>query len=218
MRVWVTREEPADGPLCAALREHGLTAVLEPVIERCVVAEPAELLRELGPGDWLVLTSPFAIYAADCRAARVPNVAVVGEPSRQLAESLGLRVALVSPEPTGRSLWRTLRQRVSGARVCYPRSSQAPMPEGWPGVRLSAPILYETRERSFDRSVVGRVDVIAVASPSAVKAVGRQELPFASIGPTTTAALRRLGLEPWVEARPPSLPALAKAIAAAAGE
>ena len=52
-----------------------------------------------------------------------------------------------------------------------------------------------------------------MASPSAVRAIGAVALRFASIGPTTTAALRELDLEPWVEAPQPTFSALARVIA-----
>jgi uroporphyrinogen-III synthase len=79
-------------------------------------------------------------------------------------------------------------------------------------VELISPVLYETVERGFDTTVVNRVDVVAVSSPSAIRAVGVVALPVASIGPTTSAAIRRLGMEPWVEAPAPSFESLAQAI------
>jgi uroporphyrinogen-III synthase len=191
--------------------------VLEPVIEKRLVREPVDVLGRLGPDDWLVLTSPFAIEAVRaCAAARIPRVAVVGAPSARLAAELGLRVELTSPEGHGAGLFGELRKRAGGGKVCYPRSSQASPPEPWPGVELESPVLYETMMRNFDRTVIQRVDVVAVASPSAVRAVGRVPLPFASIGRVTSAAVRELGCEPWVEAKPPSFEALAAAIAAGA--
>jgi uroporphyrinogen-III synthase len=216
VRVWVTRDETDDGPLCTALRAHNLSPVLEPVVERRVVADPAGILGTLGPDDWLVLTSPYAIQAADCDAARVPRVAVVAEPSRRLAESLGLRVALVSSGGDGKSLFAELREKVTSGKVCYPRSSKAKVPESWPGIELHSPVLYETVARDFARTVIGRVDVVTVASPSAVNAIGKLELPFASIGSVTSAALRKIGVEPWLESPEPSLESLAAAIAARA--
>lgn len=217
MNVWVTRDEPDDGPLSSALRAHGLVPVLEPVIEKRLVCEPADALGTLGPDDWLVLTSPFAIEAVEaCAAARIPRVAVVGVPSARLAEGLGLRVELTSPEGYGAGMFDELRKLARRGKVCYPRSSRASAPEAWPGVELESPVLYETSTRTFARAVVQRVDVVAVASPSAVRAVGRVPRPFASIGRVTSAAVRELGCEPWVEADPPSFEALAAAIAARA--
>jgi uroporphyrinogen-III synthase len=210
----VTRDESRDGPLSTALRAHGLQPVLEPVLERRVVADPNEIIEQLGPDDWLVLTSPYAIEAAACDAARVPRVAVVAEPSRRVAEALGLRVELVSKGGDGKSLFAELREKATSGTVCYPRSALAASPEPWPGVELRCPVLYETTTRAFDRTVIERVDVVSVASPSAVRAVGPVDLPFASIGATTSAALRELGLEPWVEAPTPSFESLAAVIAA----
>jgi uroporphyrinogen-III synthase len=217
LKVWVTRDEPVDGPLGRALRDAGLEAVHEPVIEKHIHHQATGDIGRLGPDDWLVLTSPYAIeavmtIAAD--AARVPRVAVVAESSRRVAETHGLRVKLVSPGGDSASLFDELRRRATGGHVCYARSSLAEVPQGWSGVTLQCPVLYETGPRAFDRAVIGRVDVIAVASPSAVQAIGPVDLPFASIGPTTSAALRQIGLEPWVEASVPSFESLAEAIAA----
>ena len=90
MRVWVTRDEPEDGPLSNALRARGLTPVLEPVIEQRLVCDPAQAIGSLSRDDWLVLTSPFAIEGVrSCDAVRIPRVAVVGEPSARLARSYG---------------------------------------------------------------------------------------------------------------------------------
>lgn len=216
MRVWVTRDEPSDGPLSTALRAHGLTVVHEPVLERRVVADAPAIIGQLTADDWLVLTSPFAIEAVACEAARIPRVAVVAESSRRAAEAHGMRVELVSSGGDGESLFQELRHKVTGGIVCYPRSSRAAIPDAWPGVDLRCPVLYETTTRAFDREVISRVDVVAVASPSAVHAVGPLNLPFASIGPTTSAAIRQMGREPWLEASAPSFEALAAAIAARA--
>lgn len=220
MNVWVTRDEPPDGPLSTALQAAGLDVILEPVIEKRIVSDPSEAIRELGPDDWLVLTSPYAIEAVAALAgdaARVPRVAVVAEPSRRVAEDRGLRVELVSPGGTGESLFEALRTRATGGKVCYPRSALATAPEPWPGVELDCPVLYKTSARGLSpdviKDVIKRADVVSVASPSAVRAVGPIDLPFASIGPTTSAAIRKIGREPWVESPSPSFDSLATTIA-----
>ena len=216
MRVWVTRDEPSDGPLSTALRGRGLSTVTEPVFERHVVSETLESIERLGPGDWLVLTSPYAIRAASV-AARGPRVAVVGESSRRIAELLGLRVELVG-NGDGDSLFVRLREIAKSGRVCYARSSAAKPRDAWAEVVLHCPVLYETAMRAYDRNVVERVDVVAVASPSAVRGVGAVDLPFGSIGPTTSRAIREIGCEPWVEAPDPSFESLATAIAGQADD
>lgn len=214
MAVWVTRDEPEDGPLCTALRRRGVQVVLEPVIVRGLVADPGSLLTGLGADDWLVLTSSFAVEAvARVPAARVPRVAVVGSSSRDLAKSAGLRVALVSEDGHGDTLFDQLRQSVQRGVVCYPRSAQARAPAAWGEVEVRSPVLYETQPRAFDRSVAGRVSLAVVASPSAVKAIGDVEVPLASIGRTTSAAIRSGGREPVVESASPTFDDLAEAVA-----
>ena len=114
-------------------------------------------------------------------------------------------------------LFAELHGRVASGTVCYPRSARAAAPKAWRGVELRSPVLYDTFARTYDPTIVGRVDVVAVASPSAVQVVGPVKLPFASIGRVTSAAIRRLGCEVWAEADPPSFEALAEAIADQAG-
>ena len=248
MKVWVTRDEEPDGALSTALREAGLSVVHEPVLERRVVDDAHEAITKLGPDDWLVLTSIYAIEAVAQEAARVPRVAVVSEASRRAAQARGFRVELVSPRGDGGSLIQALRRQTKGGKVCYPRSALAQPPDPWPGIELLSPVLYETIARTFDRSVFDRVDVVSVTSPSAVDSIralphqspssvlrsgnpglgdwcgtsagsftsaGAPEckLRFASIGPTTSAALRQMGIEPCIEAPDPSFKSLARAIA-----
>ncbi|MFG0252872.1 MAG: uroporphyrinogen-III synthase [Phycisphaerales bacterium JB038] len=213
MRVWVTRDEPEDGPLSTALRAVGLTPVVEPVVQRRVVDDCREQVEALGPDDWLVLTSPYAIESVAREPAKTPRLAVVGEPSAELAWGLGFRVELMASEGTGESLWRELQPFAAGRTICYPRSSKAKPPTGLADVALVSPVLYETTARDFDRGVLERVDVIALASPSAVRSIGRTDLPCASIGPVTSRALRELDIEPWREAASSSFEALARVIA-----
>jgi len=212
LRVWITRDEEPGGPLSVALSAAGLTPVLEPVLTRRVLDETCESIRRLGFDDWLVLTSVYAVEAVPMQAARIPKVAVVGEASRRAAEARGFRVELVSRWGLGKSLFDELRPLATTGTVCYPRSSLAGSPDPWPGVELLSPVLYETVARGFDRTVVDRIDIVSVASPSAVDAIGRVDRPYASIGPTTSAALRRLGIEPVVEAPERSFEGLARAI------
>ncbi len=214
MIVWVTRNEPADGPLSFALRERGLDVILEPVIEQTILACPADLLAGLGPDDWLVLTSPFAIEAVTAEpAARIPHVAVVGESSRALATRAGLRVELIGPDGHGSTLFEALRTTVTAGVVCYPRSAKAAVPQAWADVELRCPVLYDTVPRDFDRTVAERVAVAVVASPSAVEALGDIDVPLASIGRATTSAIHARGRAPVAVAAYPTFDNLAKAVA-----
>ena len=217
MRVWVTRDEPPDGPLSTALRAAGLTLVHEPVVTRRVIDDAADLISQLSPDDWLVLTSPYAIESVAVEPARVPKVAVVGESSAEAARALGFRVELVSKGKDAGSLFEELQRIATSGKVCYPRSSLVKPRDAWADVELTTPILYITTPRDFDAGVLDRTDVIAVTSPSAVTALYSANLNlgahrFASIGPTTSTALRQISIEPWLEAPARSFESLAEAI------
>lgn len=224
--VWVTRDEEPQGPLSSAISDAGLHPVLEPVIERHLVGDADEAISQLCFDDWLILTSVFAVESIPLESSRVPRVAVVGGASAEAARERGLRVELVGSGGAG-VLFQELQEHVKDGTVCYPRSSLAREPQGWENVKIVSPVLYETVARSFDLSVADRVDVIAVASPSAVDAVVNAldeadsvaiDLPFASIGSTTSAALDRHGLKAWIEAPDRRLASLAGAIASRSAE
>jgi uroporphyrinogen-III synthase len=213
--VWVTRDEPEDGELCRALREVGLEAVWSPVLQRRLRPDVIDVVRGLQRDDWLVLTSRYAIEAIPAAFVHA-RVAVVGQASADAARAKGWRVERESPDGTGRGLWDSLRSDMAGARrLCYPRSSLAPWPEPIKGVDMSSPILYETAPKPFDLITARRVDIVTVCSPSAAEALSSvPQLPrAAALGPTSAAALRRFGIEPWLEVRNATFEAFAGAIA-----
>lgn len=214
MIVWVTRDEGPHGPLSKALCEAGLESAFEPVIERHVVGTATDEIQRLGADDWLVFSSAFAVKAVDRKLAQAPRVAVVGPGTRDAARRRGFRVEWVGDHGGSAALFKMLRETAQSGVICYPRSALAEVPQPWAGVKIISPVVYETRKRSFDRGIVARIDVVAVASPSAVDAIGPIDRPFASIGPTTSAALRRHGIEPWLESPDPGFSALAASIAA----
>jgi uroporphyrinogen-III synthase len=214
-RVLVTRDEPREGALSRALSGAGLEPVWCPVIERRIVADILPMLAPLRPDDWLVLTSPFAIESIPADMVRC-RVAVVGAASTAAARARGWSVERVSPDGTGQGLWSSLRKDAAGARrICYPRSSVAPEPGAIAGVELTSPILYQALPRPFQPELVQRADVVTLASPSAVERVfAIRNLPrAAAIGPTTAAALRSHGIDPWVECGPSSFAEFAQEIA-----
>ncbi len=214
MKVWVTRDEPADGPLSTALRTAGLVVAHEPVLLRRALTDAREEIVQLGADDWLVLTSVYAIESVAEDVARVPQVAVVSEASRRAAEARGFRVSLVSEENTAKSLLDELFNLAQGKTICYPRSSQATPPNAPSGIEVISPVLYKTIARKYRKSIVDEVDIVSVTSASAVRAVGVVKLLYASIGSSTTTALRKIGVQPWVESPQPNFDSLAETIAA----
>ncbi len=213
MKIWVTRDEPPDGPLSTALRAARLQVVREPVLLRRALTDAREEISRLGADDWLVLTSVFAIESVAGDVAQLPQLAVVSEASRRAAEACGFRVALLSNGGTAKSLFDELFNLAQGKTICYPRSTQAKPPNAPTGIELVSPVLYETVVREYRESIVDEVDIVTVASASAVRAVGVVKLLYASIGPSTTTALREIGVEPWVESAQPNFESLAEMIA-----
>ena len=213
MKIWVTRDEPLDGPLCSALKQAQLQVIHEPVLQRHVVTDARSEIAQLAPSDWLVLTSTYAINAVAEDVARVPKVAVVGESSREAAIRKGFHVELVSSDGTGKGLFEELFTIAAGSTICYLRSSLAVAPDAPDSITMTSPVLYETHKREYRKDILNEADVAAVTSASAVYAVGPIDMRFASIGVSTSKALREIGIEPWVEAAEPSFNALAHAIA-----
>ena len=188
-RVWVTRVEGEDGGLPQNYAQCGFTPIVEPVLEMQLVHKELDDIANLHPDDWLVLTSPFAIRSV--AAVVVPNqrIAVIGQSSATLAQSLGLNVRLISPTTNAIGLWKQLALQEPGKNICFPRSSLASVPQV-DGLRIHAPVLYSVEPRDFDINVVSRSDIVTFTSTSAVLSVlnrlGSLELPAVSIGPSTS--------------------------------
>lgn len=213
MIVWMTRDEQPDGPLSQALTHAGLHVFHAPVLHRCVVPGALDHLPAFGSRDWLVLTSPFAVEMIPNRLGQSMQLAVVGESSRRLAEARGFSVAIVSSSRDAASLFAELQSRVDRGRILYPRSDLAAVPLEWSGVELICPVFYTTERCEYDRTVVEQADVATVTSPSAVEAIATLDVKFASIGPSTSKALRSAGKQPWLEAPQRTFASLAQAIA-----
>ncbi len=209
--VWVTRDESIDGPLCWALKTVGLTPILAPVIRRVPRPQAREALAAAAPSDLVLFTSPFAIEVVgapqSCRRA-----AVVGVSTAKAATSLGYEVVVASVGGLSR-LISAINQEPKAQTIWHPCSDVAEVISPIPGAAVMRVHAYDTHPIAWDASAVQTVNMIAVASPSAVRAIGFRRQPFASIGPTTSQAIRMLGIEPAMEAEEASFESLANAIA-----
>lgn len=214
-RVWVTRVEGDEGELARELRQCGLTPILEPVLEIHLVHKTLDDVATLNPDDWLVLTSPYAIRSV--APVVVPNqrIAVIGQSSATLAQSLGLNVQLISPTSNATGLWKQLALQEPGRNICFPRSSLASIPQ-LDGLHVHAPVLYSVEPRKFDIEIALRSDIVTFTSTSAVLSVlnrlERLEIPAVSIGPSTSLALRHNGIAAIVEAEERTLHSVAIAV------
>ena len=172
-----------------------------------------------------------------------PRIAVVGDASARRLGSHGVAAHVVPDGVGAAALAAAIVQRaggVGGLRLLWPRGDRAPSAFREDlekaGVLVTAPIAYRTLPPA-DASVAAlratlesnRSAAIAFCSPSSAQNLarglgladlatvrGRVQI-VASIGPTTSAALRALGLEPDVQAESPSMASLANAIAARLG-
>jgi uroporphyrinogen-III synthase len=172
-------------------------------------------------------------------AKGLPRVAAVGDASAERLAAEHVKVEVV-PDRVGStaladailSAAGTLR----GVRVLWPRGDLAMLTfrEALEraGATVTAPIAYRTLPAGTESLAAiaaglaeNRFSAIAFCSPSSVRNLARGlrlanlsslrgRLLVASIGPTTSAVLRELGLDPDVEAETPSMTSLAESIAA----
>jgi uroporphyrinogen-III synthase len=193
------------------LRAEGFEAVACPLVR----VEP------LGDGpirlagyDWLLLTSANGIEALFHRLeGPLPRVAVVGPGTAAALRERGVEPALVArrstqeglaaelPRPPGRILFAG----AEGARDVLVRE-------------LGADFLALYRTVEIRPVRFPDVDLAVLASPSAARSFAALalELPCVSIGPSTTAEARRLGLKVAAEAENHDLDGLVAAVKLAA--
>jgi uroporphyrinogen-III synthase len=171
------------------------------------------------------------------------KVAAIGPATKQAIEKRGMKVDVVPREYIAESVVKSLRQRVRGKRVLLARAKIArdviPRELRKLGAQVDVVEAYETviprssarRLRAMLSNPRRRPDVITFTSSSTAKNFvvllhGRdaraymsrlQHICLASIGPVTSATLRKLGLGADIEAKQYTIPGLIKAIVADTG-
>jgi len=223
-RILVTRRPAQSGALVEALSALGAAVVEVPLIAREPPEDPRPLDEALGrlrEYQWLAFTSANAVEAVAERLAAlgVPlpatvKIASVGPATAQaIAEQLGGRGVDLQPVSHHRAgglveAFRALE--VAGARVLLPVSDRArdtlAAGLGEQGAAVDVLVAYRTlrpeglRAR-LDQALAGGVDLVILASPSAVEALAgalgerARSLPVAVIGPVTEQAARESGLD-----------------------
>ncbi len=221
LRIVVCRPWEQARPLADGLAAAGAQVVSAPVIAITGPADGGSGLRaaldRLGPGDWLVVTSPNGaerVAAAGPLSSGV-NVAAIGPGTAARATATGLTVRLVPdrsiseglvqafPPPDPRRGRLVVLARAAVARTVLPDSlSDA----GWEVLDVAA---YRNVAAPLDddqRQAVASSDGVVFTSSSTVTRlvaeVGADAVPplVASIGPATSAAASSHGLEVTVEA------------------
>ena len=243
VRVVVTRSSRQSAGLLEALTERGADAVALPLLEVLPPEDDRPLERassELALYDWLVLTSANAVESLLERSGgTVParlQVAVIGKATARALREYEIEPALIADESRAEGLAAELGPRVSRRRrVLLPQAEDArPLlaelleAAGAEVVRVTA---YRKRapagaiERARALLATKPWGWVTFTSPSTVRNLidalgeplwreGKPTLDAASIGPTTSAELRKFGAEPRVEAGSPSTTSLVDSIAA----
>jgi uroporphyrinogen III methyltransferase / synthase len=198
--------------------------------------------RSLADYDWIVLTSTngvealFATLAAeglDARALAGRRLAAIGPATAARLADFGIRADLVPETFTGAAVAEALARtgNLAGVRILLPRADIAPkelaVSLGNRGAVTSEVTAYRTvadfanRDTVAERLDRSEIDWITFTSSSTVRnfldmlkidRVRASGAALASIGPTTSAALREAGLEPTVEAAEYTIPGLVEAI------
>jgi uroporphyrinogen-III synthase len=219
LRVAVTRDEPEDGMLTRALREHGLDPVHCPVVAQAPASDPQPLARAaamLEHYHWLVVASVRAVDALVAARGEGPipaavRTAAVGRKTAARLRFHGAAEPLLPEHAGAQSLIEALQHADSwpGRIVLLPRAAEggreiAESLQGF-GAIVDEVIAYRT-SAGAPGEIAARWRAVApeaavVASPSAarslVAAVGApalRALELVAIGPTTAAALAELGL------------------------
>lgn len=236
-RILVLRPRDQAQEVADELERRGAQPILLPALEIAPPEDPAPLERALArleEYDWLALTSANGVQAVFERVDRLPEglkVAAVGPKTARALERWGVKADLVPPAATAESLAEAML-RVGGMhRVLFPKANRArDVLAGQlraAGIHVDDPVAYRSVDVLEDGEALGelragRIDWVLVTSPSILEALFAKvdasvwsRTRLASIGPISSAAIRRHGLSVAVEADPYTLESLIAAIATA---
>ena len=235
-RILVLRPREQAHGVAAELARLGAVPVLLPALEIVPPEDPAPLeraLARLADYDWLILTSANGVRAVFDRVSSLPadlRVAAVGPKTALELEARGVTPDLVPPSATAESLAEALRDVPDMRRVLFPKANRSRdvLPEALRarGIHLDDPVAYRSLDVLAEGPELealrrGEIDWVLVSSPSTFEAVVNRvdravwdRTRLASIGPISSAAIRRHGLPVAVEADPSTMEGLIAAISA----
>lgn len=235
-RVVVTRPVAQARELVDRLTALGAQVVELPLTRIVPIEEGThidEALERLAEYQVIVVTSAngaesFAdrLAVAGVAPAAATTIVAVGAATAVALRDRGVRVDLIPELATGAAIVVELAQRdLAGVRILLPRAREG-RPELPQGLRQAGALVddvafYETVRCPVDPSAVARAGDahdIVVTAPSGVEAFvalpghDRLGLRIVTIGPTTSAAVRRLGLPVAAESAEQSVVGLIRAI------
>ena len=241
-RVVITRAEQQSEGLAAAFAAAGFQVELLPLLEVVPPLDPRPLERaasELALFDWIVFTSTNAVEAfLPLAGGALPSrlqVAAVGPATAEALRAWEVEPHLTASKADAEGLLAELAPRVDRRRrVLLPQASDArpTLQEGLlkAGADPVAVVAYDKRlpadaPRRAAELFAEEIGWVTFTSPRIVRHFAelfgaewerrRSALRAASIGPITTAELRRQGVEPAAEAVQPSDLGLVEAVIAA---
>jgi uroporphyrinogen-III synthase len=231
LRVVITRAEHQSTGLAAAFTRAGAVVELLPLLEIVPPADPAPLERaatELYRYDWVVFTSAnaveaFAPLAGSLLASVRIRIAAVGAATSQALRDHGVELYLTPEREEAAGLVESLAPEIEGRRVLLPQAADARpvLFEGLvaAGAEVTAVVAYDKRlppdapRRAAALFAGGPLGWVTFTSPRTVRHFAalfgerwetrRAGLRAVSIGPVTSAELRRWGVEPAAEASRP---------------
>ncbi len=229
LRVVVTRAEHQSEGLAAAFERAGARVELLPLLEVVPPADPRPLERaaaDLASYDWLVFTSANAVEAFLPLTGPLRSglrIAAVGPATAAALRAFGSEPHLTARKAEAEGLAADLAPRIAGKRVLLPQAADArpallqELKEA--GAEAVAVVAYDKRlppdapARAAELFATTPIGWVTFTSPRIVRhfveLLGESwerrkgELRAVSIGPVTSAELRRYGVEPAAEAERP---------------
>lgn len=229
LRVVVTRAEHQAEGLAAAFERAGARVELLPLLAVVPAADPLPLQRaaaELARYDWVVFTSANAVEAFLPLAGPLPSkmrIAAVGPATAEALRARGIAPHLTAGRAEAEGLAAELAPHAAGRRVLLPQAADArpALQAGLAaaGAEVAAVVAYDKRlpagagRRAAELFSAAPLGWVTFTSPRIVRHFAelfgadwerrRGELRAVSIGPVTSAGLRRQGVEPAAEAERP---------------
>ncbi|MBF0672195.1 MAG: uroporphyrinogen-III synthase [Salinibacterium sp.] len=236
-RVLVPRGGAYGENVAATLRSFGATAVVAPMINFSMPADPAPLdaaLSRLESGyyDWIVVSSATTVDVLNIRGVQVPpetRIACVGETTLAALTLAGYEADLVpSPDNSPRGLLTSWPEDARGGRALVPEgdTTEHGVLEGLAELGLELDFVTAHRvvgipipERVAADVASGRISAILISSGVVAREVNEQlgTLPestvVACIGPRTAFDARAAGLKVDVISEDRTAEALVEALA-----
>lgn len=240
-RIVVTRTREQAGELSKALAELGADVIelptirIEPPSDRL---EFAELVTHAHEYDWIVFTSPngverffdafFAVFE-DARSLGKPRIAAIGNGTAKKIREYRIGVDLIPEKFVAEGLIDAFKKEsVENLTMLWVKAAESRevISEGLGklGAIVDECVAYQTVPETADptgakaRLAEEGADLITFTSGSTVEHFFELGLDWpencvaGSIGPVTSAALRKQGMPPAFEANPHDIPGLVSAI------